>query len=74
MSMFKKLMILLIAAIGVFSAIATVTLALGETVVRAKAPIELWETLCNKPELKSITIIATYQDGRVETNDYYCVK
>jgi hypothetical protein len=40
----------------------------------AKAPIELWETLCNKPELKSITITATYRNGRVETNDYYCVK
>lgn len=41
---------------------------------KPKAPIELWETLCNRPELKSITVTATYNDGRVETNDYYCVR
>ncbi len=37
-------------------------------------PIELWQTLCNGSELKSITITKTYQNGRAETNDYYCVK
>jgi hypothetical protein len=70
---FKKSLLIVVPLIIYFAAIAVIKVAKAES-DKASAPIELWETLCNKPELKSITITATYNNGRVETNDYYCVK
>ncbi len=84
MSMFKKLTLFIGTSAILIGSCTALVMSFAPVAVSAferasddaspKAPIELWETLCNKPELKSITITATYQDGRVETNDYYCVK